>query len=122
MRKSAALWIGALATMLVAAPITWAMASDIPVMDADIHRLEQSWAHIKYEVTDSNDQLKQLEALAKDAAATVERHPGRAEPLVWEGVITSTEAGLAGPISAMGYAKAARTMFPKGNRRISTAP
>jgi len=98
---AAAFWAGAPA----------AHASDNPAMDADVRHLEQEWARIKYQVKDEDAQLNQMEALAKEAAATCERYPGRAEPLVWDGVITSTEAGLAGSFSALRLAKAARRMF-----------
>ena len=88
-----------------------AWASDDSAMDADIHHLAQSWAHIKYQVSDQDQQADQMKALGDEAAEIVKRYPGRAEPLVWDGVITSTEAGLVGAFSAMHYAKDARDMF-----------
>ena len=46
-----------------------AQASDNAAMDADIQRIEHQWAHITYEVKDSDEQLTQIEALSKDAAS-----------------------------------------------------
>jgi tetratricopeptide (TPR) repeat protein len=80
-------------------------------MDSDIANLEHEWAHIKYQVPAKDDQLKQMNALAKTAEAVVARYPGRAETIVWDGIITSTEAGMAGPLSALGLAKKSRAMF-----------
>ena len=40
-----------------------------------------------------------------------EKYPGRAEPLIWEGIITSTHAKYQGIFSAGGTAKAARDLL-----------
>ena len=88
-----------------------AHASDNAVMDADIANLEHEWAHIKYQVPAKEDQLKQMDALAQTAEAVVTRYPGRAETIAWDGIITSTEAGMAGPLNALSLAKKARAMF-----------
>lgn len=88
-----------------------AHASDNPALDADLHRLESTWAHIKYQVANKDEQLNQMEALAKDAETVINCNPGRAEPLVWNGVIVSTEAGLAGPMRALVLASGARKTF-----------
>jgi tetratricopeptide (TPR) repeat protein len=101
---------------LFAAGTQTARASDNPKMDADIRHLESEWARIKYQVKDEDAQLDQLEALATDAAAACQRYPGRAEPLVWDGIITSTEAGVAGSFNALGLAKAARKMFEQAGQ------
>jgi tetratricopeptide (TPR) repeat protein len=116
MRVSTILWLAALATAVVVPPASGARADDSVSMNAEIHHLEQSWAHIKYQVSDADQQSTQMEALANEAAGVVERYPDRAEPMVWNGVITSTEAGLAGALSALHYAKAARTMFEQAEK------
>jgi tetratricopeptide (TPR) repeat protein len=101
---------------LFAAGTQTARGSDNPKMDADIRHLESEWARIKYQVKDEDAQLDQLEALATDAAAACQRYPGRAEPLVWDGIITSTEAGVAGGFNALSLAKAARKMFEQAGQ------
>lgn len=103
------------ATAFLVEPPT-ARAAANPAMEADIQHLEHEWARIKYQVTDGDAQLKQMEALAKEADALCKRYPGRAEPLVWDGVITSTEAGMAGGFSALGLARSARTMFEEAGK------
>ncbi len=109
------LFIALLAGVLVAGTPA-ARASDNAGMDAAIRHLEHEWARIKYRVTDEDAQLDQMEALAKEAAAITERYPDRAEPLVWNGIITSTEAGMASAFSALGLAKDARAMFEKAGK------
>ncbi len=88
-----------------------ALASDNPAMDQDLARLEHEWARIVYQIADSGDKSDEIEALAVEAAAVVQRYPGRAEPLIWDGIITSEEAAQASMFSALGYAESARDLF-----------
>ena len=73
----------------------------------DIHELQQEWARIKYQSSES-EQEKQYEALAARASAVTARYPGKAEPLVWEGIILSTWAGARGGLGALSLAKESR--------------
>jgi tetratricopeptide (TPR) repeat protein len=93
-----------------------ALASDNPAMDQELVRLEHEWARIVYQVADSGDKSDQIEALAVEAKAVVQRYPGRAEPLIWDGIITSEEAAQAGMFSALGYAEDARDLFLAAQR------
>lgn len=88
-----------------------AFASDNPAMDQELAHLEHEWARIVYQVADSGDKSDQIEALATEAAAVVQRYPNRAEPLIWDGIITSEEAAQASMFSALGYAENARDLF-----------
>lgn len=93
--------------------LSGAQASDNAAMDKDVLRIAESWAHIKYQVSGSGPQLDAIDALSKDAALVVLRYPGRAEPLVWDGIVNSEEAALASAFTALSYAKAARSLFEK---------
>ncbi len=93
-----------------------ARADEPSTMDGDIKRLEHQWAHIVYEVKDSSDQLTQIDALNKEAAAVVQRYPGRTEPLIWDGIITSEEAAIASVFTALGYAQDARALFERAEQ------
>jgi tetratricopeptide (TPR) repeat protein len=88
-----------------------ALASNNKAMDADIHSVELQWEHIKYDETGSPNQFEHIDALAKFTAGLVQKYPGRVEPLIWEGIVTSEEAGMAGTLSAMGYAKKAKAIL-----------
>jgi len=93
-----------------------AYASDNPAMDAEVNRIDGEWARIKWRVKDKDEQLKEIDALAKQAAAVVDRYPERAEPLIWQGIVTSEEASLASVFNQLGLAKAARDMFEKAEQ------
>ena len=86
---------------------------DLAAMTVAVHHLDDEWARIAYRVIDKDEQLKEIDALAKEAAAVVARYPGRAEPLLWQGIITSEEAGMASVFNQLGLATDARTMFEK---------
>lgn len=88
-----------------------AAPTDEAAMASDVHRIAEDWAHIKYQVRDKDAQLQQIDALSKQAAAVAQRYPGRAEPLLWQGIVTSEEASMAHLLDRLGYAKAARRLF-----------
>jgi tetratricopeptide (TPR) repeat protein len=88
-----------------------AFASNNKTMDADIHTIELRWEHIKFAENGSPNQFNDIDALAKFAASLVQKYPGRVEPLIWEGIVTSEEAGMASTLSAMGYAKSAKAVL-----------
>jgi tetratricopeptide (TPR) repeat protein len=88
-----------------------ALASNNKAMDAEIHSIELQWEHIKFDEDGSPNQFAHIDALAKFAAGLVEKYPDRVEPLIWEGIVTSEEAGMAGTLSAMGYANRAKTIL-----------
>jgi len=88
-----------------------AQVADNPQMDADVAHLEHEWARIVYQVSDRGEQLKEIDALGKDAAIVVQHYPKRAEPLIWDGIINSEEAAIASMFTALGYAKDARALF-----------
>ena len=73
----------------------------------DIRELQQDWARINYQTSES-EQEKQFEALAARASEVTARYPGKAEPLVWEGIILSTWAGARGGLGALSLARESR--------------
>ena len=99
-----------MALACVAGPAT-ALASNNKAMDADIHAIELRWEHIKFDEDGLPNLFGDIDALAKTTAGLVEKYPNRVEPLIWEGIVTSEEAGMAGSLSAMGYAKNARAIL-----------
>ena len=98
-----------------------ALASNSKPMDADLHAIELQWEHIKFDEDGSPNQFDDIDALAKRAAGLVQKYPGRAEPLIWEGIVTSEEAGMAGTMSALGYAKAAKAVLEQASQRDPAA-
>lgn len=96
--------IGFLALFMTA----WSFPAHAATMDEDITALQQQWAVVKYQITDEEPQEAAIDTLAKQANSVVKAYPGKAEPLIWQGIILATKAGIDGGIGALGTAKAAR--------------
>jgi tetratricopeptide (TPR) repeat protein len=77
--------------------------------------LQHEWEVIKYQTPDKL-QEKKFETLAARARKVSEANPGRAEPLVWEGIILSSWAGTKGGLGALGLVKQARARYEEAIR------
>ena len=97
--------------LVVGGLATQALASDNPAMDVAVARVEHEWERIKYQTPDPRAQHAQIEILARDAAAVTARYPGRAEPLIWQGIAESEHAAMSSGLSALSDAKASRRTF-----------
>lgn len=96
------------AAMLAATPVlAFAAVSD------DVKSINDGWAHIVYEVRGSSTQTKALDALAKQAAQLVARYPGKAEPLLWQGIVTSEQANRANIFHKLSLATKARDIIAR---------
>lgn len=103
-----------LVTMLLALIAAQAaQASNNPAMDAAVQRINDRWAHIRYEMPDRNEQYRQLDILAAQAAQVAARYPNRAEPLLWQGIVTSEEAARASMLKQLGLAREARAILER---------
>ena len=92
---------------LGAASLQAAPAAD-PAFDAELLSIQQAWAKANYETPAGDARKAAFDALEKRAEAFVKQHPGRAEALIWEGIIESSYAGAKGGLGALGLAKEAR--------------
>jgi len=79
-------------------------------LDASIEKLQHDWATAYYQTPEKGKEAA-FEKLVKEAHEVSAAHPGRAEPLIWEGIITSTLAKYQSIFSAGGTAKAARDLL-----------
>jgi tetratricopeptide (TPR) repeat protein len=77
-------------------------------LDAELADVQAGWAHANYETTTGGPKIAAFEALSKRAEALVNAYPGRAEPLIWEGIVLSTYAGAKGGLGALSLAKQSR--------------
>jgi tetratricopeptide (TPR) repeat protein len=82
-------------------------------MSQEIKALNDAWAHIAYEMKGSSTQTKALDQLAEQAAALVRKYPGQAEPLLWEGIVTSEQANRANIFHKLGLARQARDIIAR---------
>ena len=80
-----------------------------PVDDA-VAELQREWEVIRYQAPQPERQ-KRFEALAAKAHQASEANPGRAEPLVWEGIIVSSLAGEKGGLGALSLVKQAKALY-----------
>jgi tetratricopeptide (TPR) repeat protein len=76
-------------------------------LETELAGIQQRWAEIQYQLPE-NQQEKAFEGLATEVEAFVARHPDRAEPLIWQGIVLSTYAGAKGGLGALGLVKDAR--------------
>lgn len=79
-------------------------------LDASIAQLQHEWATANYQ-TPEKDREAAFKKLAEEAHQVTAGNPGRPEPLIWEGIITSTLAKYQSKLSAGGTAKAARDLL-----------
>ncbi len=76
-------------------------------MEDALRPIQDEWARIKYRLPEQQ-QASRYHALAQQAHKLAEAYPDHAEPLVWEGIALSSEAGAKGGLGALSLAKAAR--------------
>lgn len=94
-----------------------ALAQSAPsTLDAGVDQLARGWDHITYEVHSKPAQATQYDQLAGKAAALARQFPNRAEPLVWQAIILSTEAGAKGGLGALPLVKQAKTLLERAER------
>jgi tetratricopeptide (TPR) repeat protein len=88
-----------LAALVVSA--NGAQAADLKALNADILRIAQTWAHIKFEDQNKDMQQKQIADLANRAAGLIRKYPDRAEPVIWQGILLSEGASMASEAGSM---------------------
>jgi len=89
-------------------------------LDTSIEKLQHDWATAYYQ-TPEKEKEAAFEKLVKEAHQVSAAHPGRPEPLIWEGIITSTLAKYQSIFSAGGTAKAARDLLLAAEKIDSNA-
>lgn len=106
-RPTSSFLVGLALAVLTAACSIPARAA--PVEDAVVE-LQHEWEVIRYQ-TPTAEREKRFEALARKAHKASETFAGRAEPLIWEGIIVSSWAGEKGGLSGLALAKQAKTLY-----------
>ena len=101
----------ALAAALAASAFTVPAAHAAPVDDA-VAALQHDWEVIRYQ-TPAAERERRFETLSANAHEVAERFPGRAEPLVWEGIIVSSLAAEKGGLGALGLVKRAKALYER---------
>lgn len=102
-------WIAAVSSLALLVGALPLAARAAPVDDA-VAELQHDWEVIRYQ-TPAAEREKRFEALSAKAHKVSESFPGRAEPLVWEGIIVSSVAGEKGGLGALGLVKQAKVLY-----------
>ncbi len=85
-------------------------AAQAASVEESVSELQQAWEVINYK-TPAGEKEKKFEALATRARKITESSAGRAEPMVWEGIILSSWGGAKGGLGALGLVKQAKALY-----------
>lgn len=100
-------WLAAsLACIALFTPM-WAQAGGV---DDAVQELQQGWESIRYQAP-AAEREKRFEVLAARAHTLSQANPGKAEPLIWEGIIVSSLAGEKGGLGALPLVKQAKGLY-----------
>lgn len=77
-----------------------------------IKKSQSQWEEAKYQINDKDQKVAKLEECANDAALLATEFPQYAEPIIWQGICTASQAELL-KMAALGKAKAAKALFEK---------
>lgn len=81
-------------------------------VETEVGGLQHEWERIKYQTIPA-EQEKAFEPLLQKAQEVSSRHPRRAEPLIWYGIIEASYAGAKGGLGALSLVKHARQSFER---------
>ena len=117
MSKGLGASVAAITTLLLVALSVCAQASDNLSLKSELLRLAHDWEHVKLQISDRDDQERQMASLAQRAGKIAKQYENIPDPIVWVGIITSEQASLASengsPIKALQFAKRARDILEK---------
>lgn len=102
-------WLAGLLALAAGTMLLPARGMAAPVDDAVVD-IQREWEVIRYQAP-AAEREKRFEALAAKAHRMSEVYPGRAEPLVWEGIVVSSVAGEKGGLGALGLVKQAKALY-----------
>jgi tetratricopeptide (TPR) repeat protein len=113
--KGLGAFVTGIATVLLVALSVYAQASETPSLKSELLRLAHDWEHVKLQVSDRDDQERQMASLAQRAGQIGKQYENIPDPIVWIGIITSEQASIANdngsPIKALELAKRARDLL-----------
>lgn len=97
---------GALAACALATP--WLVHAT--GVDDAVHELQKGWEIIRYQ-SPASEREKRFDILASRARLLSQANPGKAEVLIWEGIIVSSLAGEKGGLGALPLVKQAKALY-----------
>ena len=94
-------------TLLTALALAFAPAA-FADLTSDIQNLQHRWEITKYQ-TPEKEQENAYSQLAANAKQVVDANPGKAEALIWKGIILASYAGSKGGLGALSIVEEAKT-------------
>lgn len=79
-------------------------------LQPEIASLQQKWESAKYHLKEKDERLAKYEECALEAQELRQNFPQYAEPIIWQGICTASQAELL-KLSALGKAKKAKELF-----------
>ena len=101
-------WFESLAVVLTLMPMALPAVAQDDALLTGLHEIQAGWEQANYQTADRAEKQRLLEGLRARSETLVQAFPGRAEPLVWEGIVLSTYAGAKGGLGALPLAKKSR--------------
>ena len=115
MSKGLGAFVTAIATILLVALSVCVQATENTSLKSELLRLAHDWEHVKLQVSDRDDQERQMASLAQRAGQIAKQYENVPDPIVWIGIITSEQASMANengsPTKALELAKRARDIL-----------
>jgi tetratricopeptide (TPR) repeat protein len=113
--KGLGAFVTAIATILLVALSVCVQATENSSLKSELLRLAHDWEHVKLQVSDRDDQERQMASLAQRAGQIAKQYENVPDPIVWIGIITSEQASMANengsPTKALELAKRARDIL-----------
>jgi len=94
--------------LLAALLLASAAQAQPQTLETGLADVQSGWATANYRTAAGDARVAAFDALSKRADALVAAYPGRAEPLIWQGIVLSTYAGAKGGLGALSLAKQSR--------------
>ncbi len=91
----------------VAAGVVMTLALAGAAQAATLSDIQSRWAQAMYDAPEAG-RVERLDKLAHAARQLAAEQPGKAEPLIWEGIVLSSLAGAKGGLGALGIVKQAK--------------
>lgn len=115
MSKGLGAFVTAITTVLLLALSVCVHATENSPLKSELLRLAHDWEHVKLQVSDRDEQERQMASLAQRAGQIAKQYENVPDPIVWIGIITSEQASMANengsPIKALELAKRARDIL-----------
>jgi tetratricopeptide (TPR) repeat protein len=90
-------------------------AAAAPSTDADVARMGEAWAALKYQAGDDPDKLAKVRALKGELAALTENFPSSAGLLYWRAQVLCLEAELMHSMGSLDRMREARALLEKAD-------